>query len=305
MEKYGLYLGCNIPFKAPDIEQSMRKVLAALDVDTVDLKGATCCPGWGTAPSFDLDTWLTVSARNIALAEEQGAHVMTGCNSCYGVLSEAHHMIEHKDRMGVVNENLSRIGRKYKGEAKVYHVAHILHDIVGPEKIREKLKYDLNGLKIAIQPGCHVLWPTDVMEVKEDNPFYPVQLKALCETLGAEVPHYSRLEDCCGMGSLRSTDAEKSFTLVKNKYESMHEEIKPDMIVTTCSSCYLQMDEAQQIFKERGEMDYEIPVFYYTQLLALCMGEDPSSVAAISKTPRESIIAEIQKSSRKTSQEVV
>jgi heterodisulfide reductase subunit B len=81
MEKYGLYLGCNIPFKAPDIEQSMRKVLAALDVDTVDLKGATCCPGWGTAPSFDLDTWLTVSARNIALAEEQGAHVMTGCTA--------------------------------------------------------------------------------------------------------------------------------------------------------------------------------------------------------------------------------
>ena len=35
MEKYGLYLGCNIPFKAPDIEQSFRKVFPALGVEVV------------------------------------------------------------------------------------------------------------------------------------------------------------------------------------------------------------------------------------------------------------------------------
>lgn len=52
MHKYGLYLGCNIPFKAPDIEQSMRKVFPALGVEPVDLQGATCCPAWGTAPSL-------------------------------------------------------------------------------------------------------------------------------------------------------------------------------------------------------------------------------------------------------------
>ena len=218
MEKFGLYLGCNIPFKAPDIEQSFRKVLPELGVDIVDLEGASCCPAWGTAPSFDLDTWLAISGRNIALAEEQNAHIMTGCNSCFGVLSEAKHMIEHKaGKKEVVNEKLAQIGRKYQGTAKIYHVAHVLHDIVGVEKIKEKIKYNLEGLKIAVQPGCHILWPSDVMEVKEDNPFFPTQLKELCEVLGAEVPHYSRLEDCCGMGAMRSTDQAKSFITLKRK----------------------------------------------------------------------------------------
>ena len=295
MEKFGLYLGCNIPFKAPDIEQSFRKVLPELGVDIVDLEGASCCPAWGTAPSFDLDTWLAISGRNIALAEEQNAHIMTGCNSCFGVLSEAKHMIEHKaGKKEVVNEKLAQIGRKYQGAAKIYHVAHVLHDIVGVEKIKEKIKYNLEGLKIAVQPGCHILWPSDVMEVKEENPFFPTQLKELCEVLGAEVPHYSRLEDCCGMGAMRSTDQAKSFITLKRKLDSMKEEIDPDLIVTTCSSCYLQLDGGQKILREKGEIDYSIPVFYYTQLLALCMGFEAAEVAAICEIPRDEIIQKVK-----------
>ena len=78
----------------------------------------------------------------------------------------------------------------------------------------------------------------------------------------------------------------------------MKEEIDPDMIVTTCSSCYLQLDGAQKILKERGEIDFTIPVFYYTQLLALCMGFEAKEVAAISEIPREEIIAKIQSEER-------
>jgi heterodisulfide reductase subunit B len=300
MEKCGLYLGCNTPFKAPDIEQSFRRVFPALGVEPVDLEGATCCPAWGTAPSFDLDTWLAISSRNIVLAEEKGLDLMTGCNSCFGVLSEAKHMIDHKPgKKDVVNKNLAAIGRKYTGSAKVYHVAHVLHDMIGAEKITANLKYKLDGLKIAVQPGCHVLWPSDVMEVKEKNPFFPTQLVELCQALGADVPTYSRLADCCGMGAMRSTDQEKSFDLLKRKFDSIKEEADPDMIVTTCSSCYLQMDGAQKIFRERGLIDYEIPVFFYTQVLALAMDCDPAEVAAISETPREAIIAEIQSDKRK------
>jgi len=300
MEKFGLYLGCNIPFKAPDIEQSFRKVLPALGIDIVDLEGASCCPAWGTAPSFDLDTWLTISGRNITLAEEQNANIVTGCNSCFGVLSEAKHMIEHKPgKKEIVNEKLAQIGRKYQGTAKIYHVAHVLYDIVGPEKIKENIKYSLEGLKIAVQPGCHILWPSDVMEVKEENPFFPTQLKELCQALGAETPHYSRLEDCCGMGAMRSTDQEKSFATLKRKLDSIKEEIDPDIIVTTCSSCYMQIDGSQKIFREKGIIDYSIPVFYYTQLLALAMGFDASQVAAINQTARDEIIKEIQSEKRK------
>jgi heterodisulfide reductase subunit B2 len=299
MEKCGLYLGCNIPFKAPDIEQSFRQVFPALGLEVVDLEGATCCPAWGTAPSFDLVTWLSISGRNITLAEGLGVDIMTGCNSCYGVMSEAKHFIEHDEgRKKLVNERLGLIGRTFKGTSTIYHVSQVLYDLIGPEKIRQNIKYSLKGLKIAVQPGCHQLWPSDVYAIKEDNPFFPTKLSELCKALGAEVPHYSRLEGCCGMGGMRTTDQEKSFGLFVDKIRSIKEEVDPDMIVTTCSSCFLQFDGAQKILRERGTIDFQIPVFYYTQLLALAMGFDPSQVAAISQTPRDGLIKEIQSESR-------
>jgi len=299
MEKYGMYLGCNIPFKAPDIEHSLYKVFPALGIDVVDMEGASCCPAWGTAPSFDIDTWLAVSGRNISIAEEKNVDIMTGCNSCFGVLSEAKHLVDHDGKRNkTLQENLARIDRAYKGTSDIFHVSHILHRDVGPDKIKAALKYTLKQLKIAVQPGCHILWPSEVMAVKEENPFEPTILIELCEALGADVPKYSNLNGCCGMGAMRSTDAEKSFTLLKEKLICMKEECEPDMIVTTCSSCYLQFDGGQKMLQKKGEIDFEIPVFYYSQLLALCMGFDPKNVAALSEIPREDIIAKIQSPER-------
>jgi heterodisulfide reductase subunit B len=299
MEKIGLYLGCNIPLKAPDIEQSFRKILPALGIEPVDLQGASCCPAWGTAPSFDLNTWCTLSSRNLTIAEALGVDVMTGCNSCFGVLSEAKHFLEDADRRKAVNASLATINREFKGTSDIYHVAHVLHRKVGAEKIRENLKYSLDGLKIAVQTGCHTLWPSDVYKVKEENPYYPTILRELCEATGATVPHYSRLESCCGMGGMRSTDVEKSLRLFKDKLQSIKEETGADLIVTTCSSCFLQFDMSQPILKERGLIDFEpIPTLYYTQLLALAMGFDPTQVAAVSQIDRSAIIAEIQSEKR-------
>ncbi len=299
MEKIGLYLGCNIPLKAPDIEQSFRKILPALGIEPVDLQGASCCPAWGTAPSFDLNTWCALSSRNLTIAEALGVDVMTGCNSCFGVLSEAKHFLEDADRRKAVNASLATINREFKGTSDIYHVAHVLHRKVGAEKIRENLKYSLDGLKIAVQTGCHTLWPSDVYKVKEQNPYYPTILRELCEATGATVPHYSRLESCCGMGGMRSTDVDKSLRLFKDKLQSIKDETDADLIVTTCSSCFLQFDMSQPILKERGLIDFEpIPTLYYTQLLALAMGFDPTQVAAVSQIDRSAIIAEIQSEKR-------
>ena len=112
MEQIGLYLGCNIPLKAPDIEQSIRQIFPALGIQPVDLQGASCCPAWGTAPSFDLNTWCAISSRNLTIAEAREVDVMTGCNSCFGVLSEARHFLADPERRKAVNQSLAAIGRE-------------------------------------------------------------------------------------------------------------------------------------------------------------------------------------------------
>ncbi len=298
MQKFGLFLGCNIPFKAPDIEQSIRKVMPALGIEPVDLTGASCCPAWGTAPSFDKGTWCALSCRNMAIAEELGVDIMTGCNSCFGILTEAKHFMHDPETAEEATALLALTGREYTGKSDVYHVAHVLHNTVGVEKIASAVKFDLSGLTVATQTGCHVLWPTEAMHTKEENPFFPRMLSNLVKATGADAPHYSRIEACCGMGGMRTTSLDKSMKILAAKLLSMKEEINPDCIVTTCSSCYMQFDQSQKILREKGEIDFEIPVLYYTQFLALAMGFEAKEVAAISAMDRSAIISAIQNPAR-------
>ncbi len=291
--KFGLYLGCQIPFLRPDVEASIRRVMDSFDIKLVDLEGYSCCPNWISAPSYDIDAWLAISARNISIAEDKGVDIITGCNNCYSVLNHAKYLLEDFEKRERINRILSKIGRYYRGSSKVYHVVHVFSDFLGVKAIKDSIEFSLDDIVAAVQPGCNLLWPTRIMNLKEENPFYPKKLRNLVEALGAEAPHYSRIEYCCGMGSMRTIDYSKSVEFVLTKLMSIKEEIDPDLIVTACSSCYIQLDEIQGKLKKEGKIDFEIPVFYYTQLLAICMGIEPELVLKISTIPKDSVVRRI------------
>lgn len=271
--KFGFFLGCQIPFLKPEVEASIRKVMSALGVELIDLEGYSCCPTWMSVPSLDLNAWLSISARNLAIAENLGVDVVTGCNNCFSVLNHARYLLKDEKRKFEVNRILSKFGKFYRGTSKVYHVIHVLSDFVEQKELKKKVVHPLKDLTVAIHPGCQLLWPTRIMDVKEENPFYPEKLKNLVEMLGAKAPYYSRLDYCCGAGtSVAYIDYEKSSYFVLTKLESMKEEIEPDLIVTPCSTCLIQIEEMQKKLKKDGKINFEIPVVYYTQLLAICMG---------------------------------
>jgi len=293
MAKFALFLGCNVPWRYPDIEQSIRKTLPRLGVELQDIENYSCCTAPGILPSIDETAWLAISARNIALAEDMGLDIITGCNGCYSVLNHALFLLSIGEKREETNKLLSLVNREYKGTAKVLHAIHVLYRDVGAARIRQNLKRSLDGFKVSLEIGCHQLWPSAIFG--QDDPVRPRILGEMCQALGAEVQVYSKLLRCCGGSGFRATALVKSFELVKDKLGSIREETEADMIVTTCPSCFAQMDDGQQKLREIGEIDYSIPVFYYTQLLALCMGFDPKEVAAISDTPRDEIIDEIIK----------
>jgi len=298
--KFGLYLGCRIPLVKPELEVSIKKVLPLLGVRLTELEGYSCCPTWVSIPSFDEEAWLAISARNISIAEENGVDVVTGCSNCYSVLNHARHLLEDEKRRERTNRILSRIGRVYRGKAKIHHITHILSNFVGRKKIRENLVYPLDGLVVAVHPGCHMLWPTKIMDIPEENPFYPRVLRDLVEVLGGKAPYYSRIEYCCGAGSfIINMDYETSSYFVLTKLTSIKEEIDPDFIVTACSSCYIQLDEVQRRLRKEGKIDFEIPVFYYTQVLAICMGIDPDSVVGTDEVSKKGVVNRIVEGGRK------
>jgi heterodisulfide reductase subunit B len=117
----------------------------------------------------------------------------------------------------------------------------------------------------------------------------------LVEALGAEVQHFSREYQCCGgAGGFHGTSRGEAEAFTRRKLDAIKEETDADLIVVSCITCLMHLDNVQQDLNKRGNgngngSSYDIPVFDYNQLLALCLGHPAKEVAAISTMPRERI----------------
>ena len=265
------FLGCIMPNRYPGIEKATRILFEALDIELKDMNGASCCPAPGVFGSFDEETWATIAARNLTLAEDMGADIMTECNGCFGSLFEANHMLkEDEDKRAKINENLSEIGREFKGTTNVKHLAQILRDDIGFEKISSLIEKPLD-LNVAVHYGCHFLKPTDEIGIEEQAE-NPTILDELVELTGAKSIDYKDKMMCCGAaGGVRSRAVDVTASYTKEKLDNMSK-AGVDAIIDVCPFCHMQFDQGQTEVNERYGTDFSIPVFHLAQLYGLAMG---------------------------------
>lgn len=287
----GLFLGCNTPALRPDVERAIRLTMPRLGVDLVDLEGFVCCPAFGTFPSTDDDSHLAVSGWNLSLAEKKGLDLLVECGSCYSSLQTGReHILASEKKKARVNELLEPVGRSVEGKAKVRHITDVLYNDVGIDKIAESIDKSLEGLHVVVQYPCHTLFPSELVGF-DGPPARPHILRDLVEALGAEVDSFSREYQCCGgAGGFHNTSANEAQAYAKTKLDAIKNETQADLIVVSCITCLMHLDNVQkQLSGENG--DYNIPVFDYNQILALCMGCDAKEVAPICSVPRETVTA--------------
>ena len=276
--KYAYFLGCITPNRYAGIEASTRKVFKEFDIECVEVPGASCCPAPGVFGSFDLKTWLTIAARNLAIAEEQECDMTLTCNGCYGTLQEANHLLQENPHLvEMVNEILAEEGHQYKGTIQVKHCVEILHNVVGLDTIKEHIKKPLDGIKVAVHYGCHFLKPSEVR--RQGSSERPRLVDELVDATGAESVDYKDKIVCCGAGGgVRTRDLEKSLLFTLDKVNNANA-VGADCILDICAFCHLQMDVGQTELKDKFGKEFKnIPILFYTQLLGLAMGFTPDEL---------------------------
>ena len=267
--RYALYLGCTAPVRAMNYELAARNTASRLGIELVDINDFGCC-GF-PLKSVHHETALLLSARNLALAEEQGLDVCALCSSCTGTLSEANHALQGDEQLRErINEELeAAAGRRYNGTIQVRHLARILYEEVGLERIAEAVTTDLSDLRLAAHYGCHYLKPVEAHD-RFDDPENPHSLDRLIEVLGASSIYYEGREQCCG-GGILGADEGTALALPHLKLERAVA-AGADAMVVICPFCDIMYELQQRRIEKLYETRYNLPIVFYPQLLGLAMG---------------------------------
>ena len=261
------FYGCMIPIKYPQMEAAFKRTMPRLGVELVEVEGFTCCPDPIFYKAKDVLGWLTIAARNLCIAEEAGTDIVTLCSGCTATLKEAVFLLaEDEDLRKRVNRRLAKIGKEYRGTTKVEHAVVVIRDELGIERVEESVVRPLDGIKVAIHYGCHLLKPSQIMHV--DDADYPSILENLIRATGATPISHDEELLCCGKGCI---DDDMPVDMVYDIFSSIRKS-GADCMGLICPTCFSSFDLGQIVVGRKRGTKFDIPVIYYFQLLGLAQG---------------------------------
>ena len=277
------YPGCSSQGSGRHLDESLRAVLPQVGVEVDDIEDWNCCGasvghiGGGQLPN------LALTGRNLAKARERGTQdVITGCAACYLNTHGGNEKIKNDvKKKAQVNEALEAGGLKYDGDLKVRHACEVLVNEVGVDKIKARVTNPLKGLKVAGYVGCQtVRLFAGTQECGSDDAYDdPDFLDDFTRACGAEAVPFKHKTACCG-GSVAVMSPDRTLHLMKNILEDAKQS-GADVISTPCPLCQTNVEMYQEQINKKFGTDYNIPVVFYSQLMAVAFGMDGEKDAAL------------------------
>jgi len=260
---YAFFPGCSMEGTARDYQKSSLAVGQALGLALPEIPGWTCC---GSTSAHQTDHLLSIAlpAKNLAVAA--GQTVVVGCAACYSRLKIANHEIaaDPDTRKAVATV----LGKDYDGKTQVLHLLEIMARDVGMRKIAQAVKHPLKDLKVVTYYGCLLARPPEA--TKFDDPENPTLMDKVMEAAGATVLDWPHKTECCGASySITDVDIVKRLT---REILAMAKAAGADCIVTACGMCQMNLDLRQRDTEKAAGESFNLPVFYFTQLLGLAFG---------------------------------
>lgn len=255
---------------------SCKAVSDVLGIELVEIPDWNCCGAMDAIYAYNPSISVALSTRNLALAESMNMDVVTLCSACFFTLSRANKLIHEDSEMkSKVDKMLNDAGLQYKGDVKIRHYLDILVNEVGFQKISEYVKVPLKGLKVASYYGCMLIRPPEI--VNFDDPEHPTSLDKLVEALGGQSVNFIGKIRCCG-ASLGLTEEHIMMEMTKDILLNA-KNAEADCAILPCPMCHFNLDAKQKSIESAFDINIDLPVLYFTQLMGIAFGLSPKELA--------------------------
>ena len=254
---FSYYPGCTLTTKAKELDGYARRSAEALGITLAELPEWQCCGGVYTTAKEEIATKLS-SVRALESAKKEGNALVTLCSACHNVIKQTKHALDTDDDMNFKVSNYMGIDAREACDTGVLHYLEMLRDVVGFDELKKKEVNPHTGRKIAAYYGCLLLRPGKTMQF--DNPENPKIIEDFIRAIGATPVIYPMRNECCG-AYVTLEDGEQAKKNSSAVWESAAG-FGADCIITACPLCRYNLIKAES----------EIPVIYFTELLAEALG---------------------------------
>ncbi len=266
---YSYYPGCSLHASGKEYDESTRGLFKALKIGLTEVPEWLCC---GATPAHNVDELLSLAlcAKNLELAEAVSGDLAVACAACFSRLKTTQHKLGENDLKRRQVEQA--IAGKVPLDKPVKHLLEILAEDFGLERLGAAVAKPLTGLKIAPYYGCLLTRPPDVPEL--DCVEAPTIMERVLEAAGAETVAWSHRMECCGANFTLSRPG--VVLKLTGDILASAKRAGADCLVVACPLCHGNLDIRQKEIEEATGEEYNMPVFYLTQLLGLATGVSPS-----------------------------
>ena len=252
--RFSYFPGCTDHSSSLEYGLSTHDVFRTLGAELVEIEDWNCC---GAAATHSLNRLLSLClpARNISKAQSaQTGPLVVPCAGCFSYLKRAEHVLKNDEAERKEIEEI--VGFTYQPSLEILALMDVVLNRIGLEKVQEKVKKPLTGLKAACYYGCALVRHPKINQL--DDPENPQYLDRLMKVLGAQPVEWSYKTDCCG-ADLAMTNGKVVKQLV-GKIVSMAKEAGAHCIVTSCGLCQMNLEMRQ---------DLGLPILYFTEWMGV------------------------------------
>lgn len=276
--KYAFFPGCSANTTGKSFTVSTNYVADAIGFELVEIPDWNCC-GTSAAALTSPELEVALPARNLALSERElpGLDVVTSCAGCYRSLrTSLTYARESEDNLAHLRE---LIDMPYEATANVVSLLEAFADGDVRAAIAEHVTRKLRTLKVACYYGCAMVRPANVCGSFDDEED-PQSMDELMRLIGAEPVDWAFKTECCGAAQ-QMVVPKQAKPMIERIFENAQAN-GADCIVTSCPLCMLNLDmreaEINRARVARGLEPFDIPCYYFTELIGLAFGASVQEV---------------------------